>query len=691
MPNGGPHDPVRMRDNRRFLVIVAVLLGLVVLSVLWLSIDKGTLGRPATWMTLGVPLALLVLAIRARLRTWPPEAGRVDEFTSWAGLRPTRHLVSGSFGDRLQEYASPTLAVRVIRDRGQWSLDVSDREGRPDAWYDAALLRDLLGGGGNDVLTFPEQVAVVEQGWKEIAERFAADRREETHARLAALREQRARPLLLDPLTTAPANLADRRVTPGWRLLYIGVEGVVDAMGGIDPWKHRWRSLPSVKVVVPHPSHPTQRHEFRVYEFDGPSGPVQLAAGEFSNGVWGIFVPESNESSDNRSVPPMRGAFSIMALLLLSACGDKGGSVSASDPTAVRELFKAIRSGELAQVRAMLDADPALVRACAQPPPMKDDGQSPLQVALKTGKRAIAELLLDRGADVNFMESSTLSEWRMPVLHDAIIAAIESTTWLDLEPSEAHRAIAIVGRMLEMGANPNSVDSLGIHCLVRAVIDVERVSGTNPSTYESRQPLIQQLFALLLKHGADTTRGPLHGSAEHYARGKAAFRFLIAGTPSGHVEPALCAAIRKHDRAGAERIIEADPSVLRRRDAAGRTPLMIAVVFGDLELVRSMLDQGALAQDAEANAHGWPVLSLGLWSPPITRLLLERGANANAADKDGWTALGRVLMWGATDAWRKATVATLLEFGASLDTTTPEGRPLRALRDAFEARLGADR
>lgn len=192
MPNGGPHDPIRIRDNRRFLVIVAVLLGLVVVSVLWLSISKGTFGTPAVWVTLAVPFALMLLTIRARLRTWPPETGRVDEFTSWAGLKPTRHQVSGSFGDRLQEYASPSLALRVVRDKGQWSVDVSDREGRPDEWYDAALLRDILEGGGSDVLTFEEQVAVVERGWKEIAVRFAPDRRDETHARLAALRQKRS-------------------------------------------------------------------------------------------------------------------------------------------------------------------------------------------------------------------------------------------------------------------------------------------------------------------------------------------------------------------------------------------------------------------------------------------------------------------------------------------------------------------
>jgi hypothetical protein len=49
-------------------------------------------------------------------------------------------------------------------------------------------------------------------------------------------------------------------------------------------------------------------------------------------------------------------------------------------------LFKAIRHGDLVQVSAMLERHPELVRAYAIHPPRKDDGQSPLQMAIKTGK-----------------------------------------------------------------------------------------------------------------------------------------------------------------------------------------------------------------------------------------------------------------------------------------------------------------
>jgi hypothetical protein len=45
------------------------------------------------------------------------------------------------------------------------------------------------------------------------------------------------------------------------------------------------------RITVAHPSYPAQRHMMQVYVLDPEhAGPV-FAAGEFSNGVWGIYVP----------------------------------------------------------------------------------------------------------------------------------------------------------------------------------------------------------------------------------------------------------------------------------------------------------------------------------------------------------------------------------------------------------------
>ena len=66
----------------------------------------------------------------------------------------------------------------------------------------------------------------------------------------------------------------------------------------------------------------------------------------------------------------------------------------------MKKLFTAIRQGKLDEVAAILDKKPELIACLAKAPPKKDDGQSPLMVAIKSDHLEAAHLLLDRGADV---------------------------------------------------------------------------------------------------------------------------------------------------------------------------------------------------------------------------------------------------------------------------------------------------
>ncbi len=87
----------------------------------------------------------------------------------------------------------------------------------------------------------------------------------------------------------------------------------------------------------------------------------------------------------------------------------------------MKKLFKAIRQSDLDEVKAILEKNPEAVSSVASPPPKKDIGQSPLQVAVKIGEFDIAYYLMEHGADVNFMEEEAEGvTQRMPVLHDAI-------------------------------------------------------------------------------------------------------------------------------------------------------------------------------------------------------------------------------------------------------------------------------
>ena len=66
----------------------------------------------------------------------------------------------------------------------------------------------------------------------------------------------------------------------------------------------------------------------------------------------------------------------------------------------MKKLFNAIRKSDLETVRQIILKQPELVNCVAKQPPKKDDGQSPLQVALKTGNNDIAEFLIDNGAEL---------------------------------------------------------------------------------------------------------------------------------------------------------------------------------------------------------------------------------------------------------------------------------------------------
>lgn len=109
-----------------------------------------------------------------------------------------RHSLAREEGDRADGFGSRFITyrngvgVRIVSDRGDWYIEVSDSE-RPDEWYDMALLRDILeGGGDSDVLGVDEQVAILTNHWNVIQEIFAPTQAAANHTRLQCLQEQRA-------------------------------------------------------------------------------------------------------------------------------------------------------------------------------------------------------------------------------------------------------------------------------------------------------------------------------------------------------------------------------------------------------------------------------------------------------------------------------------------------------------------
>ena len=152
----------------------------------------------------------------------------------------------------------------------------------------------------------------------------------------------------------------------------------------------------------------------------------------------------------------------------------------------MKKLFTAIRASDLEMVKQIIEKKPELVNCVAKKPPKKDDGQSPLQVALKTGNTSIANYLLDMGADVNFIEDETCcNAWRTPVLHDAINCAVMLCRWNQDDKYMGFRefstkersveALSVLKKMLDMGADVKALDSYGNSGLNRFALQAKQI------------------------------------------------------------------------------------------------------------------------------------------------------------------------------------------------------------------------
>lgn len=125
----------------------------------------------------------------------------------------------------------------------------------------------------------------------------------------------------------------------------------------------------------------------------------------------------------------------------------------------MKKLFTAIRQNSLENVTNILEKNPQLVNCMAIAPPKKDEGQSPLQVAIKVGNLTIAQYLIEKGADVNHMEPDNglppTQTYRCPVLFDAIMMLF--SRW----ERQKEQHLQLILQLLQLGADPNKQDNRG--------------------------------------------------------------------------------------------------------------------------------------------------------------------------------------------------------------------------------------
>lgn len=174
----------------------------------------------------------------------------------------------------------------------------------------------------------------------------------------------------------------------------------------------------------------------------------------------------------------------------------------------MNKLFKDIRHSDIEAVRAAISKSAAVVNEVYNAKaPKKDIGQSPLQVAIKCGEFEIIELLLEKGADPDFMEDPELVPPHsvcMSVLHDAIICAFSALCYKEYSRSEKY--MDLIKILLENGANPNRKTSSGVLPIGMAIHHAETIlngRSAYPDIQEITKKRLFDVLDLLIKHGAD--------------------------------------------------------------------------------------------------------------------------------------------------------------------------------------------
>ncbi|MGH9719153.1 MAG: ankyrin repeat domain-containing protein [Bryobacteraceae bacterium] len=126
--------------------------------------------------------------------------------------------------------------------------------------------------------------------------------------------------------------------------------------------------------------------------------------------------------------------------------------------------------------------------------------------------------------------------------------------------------------------------------------------------------------------------------------------------------------LRNGNRPEFKRTLLENPESVNAKGQGGWTPIMYAALYGDSEEVRLLLDKGA--NPNAQNDDGGTALMYAVEDGEKTRLLLNRGANPNLRSGEGRTALLIAAGW----AGSFPAVKLLLENGADAGVRLPDGR-----------------
>ena len=335
----------------------------------------------------------------------------------------------------------------------------------------------------------------------------------------------------------------------------------------------------------------------------------------------------------------------------------------AANPVAAAEIHEAVKSGDVAAVKALLDKTPALVN-------LKDEsGQTPLHLAAQGQNPAMVPLLVDRGADVKATDNRGISPLHVLAsrgdlaamtvlidkgadvnlkaadgaapLHSATMGRrVEAIRLLvsrkaDLEGANSYgrtalvvaaremRGVAVVGALLELGAKVDAADKWGDTALTlaawRGSADVVGLLLGRGATV----PVNSRQGAFLLESAVSTGLADLfqrivEKGAQLPSPQPPPSRTLLHSAAEGGAVPIIAVLLDRHFE-------------INQADANGWTPLHFAADMGRSEAVTFLLGKGANPNARTLMGQSAFNLAEDNNDPAMMSLLAGRGVDKSPA------------------------------------------------------------
>ena len=271
-----------------------------------------------------------------------------------------------------------------------------------------------------------------------------------------------------------------------------------------------------------------------------------------------------------------------------------------------------------------------------------EGGVTPLMTALLRGHVEGARALLARGADPCLRDA----EGNTCVMH--MIGGIYA-----FRSGHDHSlSLALLRDLLALGVDVNASDRRG-----RTALSLAAGRG------------LGDVVALLQQHGASVQRADRDGLTPLQQAWSGEHAELLDQLLAQRVPIDFHSAVALGREAETDRHLESDPTLLERELSALRAgPLALAIRYRQPAMVRRLLARGADPNGRAPQAGMLACAVRHLPDPAILRLLIEHGAELDAADGDGNTALNFAAR---DDQLQLARI--LLEAGADPNARTERG------------------